>query len=372
MNLIEALGVEIGVRVAGSPEAAAAADRIAEAFRELGLEPAFQEFQFIGYDHEEPELEIDGEPWPGGPAGYAPPTPPDGVEGVVRYLGDYPFIPGIMLAPVFAIEDDDRTEVARLVANPIGGGAIPFPTFAKLPLHGGPMAMITTADGERLKALDRPRARLRTGGEFVPGRNDRNVIARIAGESEETLVVSAHFDSVWRGPGVIDNATGVEGMLRVAAHFAGRTDLPRSLAFCAFGAEEIGLAGAFHYVSEAKISDELERTIGVVNLDCIGHGTHFQLLVGPAELEGRAVALAEHLGLSQRYELSVLPPVTGSDHFPFAVEKIPAVCILHFPYPEYHLPDETIGLVDERKLADSVELAVALVESQLERPVIRG
>ena len=125
-------------------------------------------------------------------------------------------------------------------------------------------------------------------------------------------------------------------------------------------------------MSEAKITGELERTVGVVNLDCIAHGTHFQLLVGPVELEGRAVALAEHLGFSQRYELSVLPPVTGSDHFPFAVEEIPAVCILHFPYPEYHLPQESTDLVDEQKLADSVELAVALVESQLERPVRRG
>ena len=231
MNLVEVLGVEIGVRVAGSPEAAVAADRIAEAFRELGLDPSFQEFQFLGYDHEEPELEIDGEQWAAGPAGYAAPTPADGVEGTVRFLGDYPFIPGIMLAPVFAIEDGAGAELARLVANPIGGGAIPFPTFCKLPVHGGPLAMITTADGERLKSMGHPRARLRTGGEFVPGRSDRNVIARIAGESEETLVVSAHFDSVWRGPGVIDNATGVEGMLRVAARFAGRTDLPRSLVF---------------------------------------------------------------------------------------------------------------------------------------------
>ena len=372
VNLVEALGVEIGVRVAGSPEAAAAAGRIAGAFRELGLEPSFQEFQFLGYDHEEPELEIDGEPWAAGPAGYAPPTPPQGVEGSARYLGDYPFIPGIMLSPVFAIEDEDGGELARLVANPIGGGAIPFPTYCRLPVHGGPMAMITTADGDRLGSLDEPHARLRTGGKFVPGRRDRNVIARIAGESEETVIVSAHFDSVWRGPGVIDNVTGVEGMLRVAARFAGRTDLPRSLAFCAFGAEEIGLSGAYHYVDEAKISGELDRTVGVVNLDCIAHGSHFELLVGPDELEGRAVALAQHLGLTERYELDILPPVTGSDHYPFAVQKIPAVCILHFPYPEYHLPEETVDLVDEQKMADSVELAVALVESQLERPVPRA
>jgi hypothetical protein len=372
VNMVEALGVEIGVRVAGSPEAAAAAERIGEALADLGLHPTFQEFRFLGYDHEEPELEVDGERWEAGPVGYAPTTPKGGVEGWARYLGDYPFIPDVMLAPVFAIEDADGGELARLVANPIGGGAIPFPTYFRLPVHGGPMAVISTADGERLRAMERPRVRLRTSGTLVPDRRDCNVIARVPGENDETVVVSAHFDSVWRGPGVIDNATGVEGMMRVAAHFAGHTDLPRSLVFCAFGAEEVGIAGAYHYVAEAKLSGELDRVVGVVNLDCIGHGSSLVLMVGPDELEGRALALVQRLGLTGRYEVEIVPPVTGSDHFPFAVEKIPAACILHFPYPEYHLPEETLDLVDEQKMADSVELAVALVESQLERPVARG
>jgi hypothetical protein len=47
------------------------------------------------------------------------------------------------------------------------------------------------------------------------------------------------------------------------------------------------------------------------------------------------------------------------------------VTICHFPYDEYHLPDDTPELVDERVLADSVDLAVALVESQLAQPVAR-
>jgi hypothetical protein len=371
MNLVEQLGVEIGVRTAGSAESVAAGDAIAEAFRGIGLEPRMQEFRFLGYDPEEPELEIDGEPWPAGPAAYAPPTGEEGIEGTVRYLGDYPFIPGIMTPPVFAIEGEDGTELARLVANPIGGGAIPFPHYYRLPVHGGPLALVSTADGERLKSLTRARARLRTAGRYVPDRADRNVIADIGGADEETVIVSAHFDSVWRGPGVVDNATGVEGVLRVAERFVGRSDLPRSLRFCAFGAEEIGLAGSFYYVAEAKISGDLDRTVGIVNLDCIGHGSSLVLMVGPEELRGRGVALAESLGLADRYGLEVTPPVNGSDHYPFAVEKVPAVSILHFPYPEYHLPDERLELIDDQKISDAVDLAVALVESQLERPVPR-
>ena len=50
---------------------------------------------------------------------------------------------------------------------------------------------------------------------------------------------------------------------------------------------------------------------------------------------------------------------------------VPAASILFFPYPEYHLPTERRELVDERRLADAVDLAVALVESQLGHPVER-
>ena len=71
MNLVEALAVHIGPRQAGTDEASRAADLVADAFRELGLEPRFQEFDLVGYEADEPELEVDGESWPVGPCMYA-------------------------------------------------------------------------------------------------------------------------------------------------------------------------------------------------------------------------------------------------------------------------------------------------------------
>jgi len=55
VNLVETLGVEIGVRQTGTDAAVRAASAIAGAFGELGLEPRFQEFEFLGYDAEEPD-----------------------------------------------------------------------------------------------------------------------------------------------------------------------------------------------------------------------------------------------------------------------------------------------------------------------------
>ncbi len=367
MDLLEALGVDIGVRQCGTSESMRAADAIAAAFRELGLEPRFQEFEFVGYEPEESALSVEGEPWAVGPAMYSASTPTEGVEGTVRYLGTHVWSKGFFEVPVFAIEDERGRELGRVSGNPFGGGAIPF-MVSYGHILGGPQAFVSAADAARLRGLGSPRARLRVAGRLVPGLHDRNVIGEIRGESEEAVVLGAHFDSVWHGPGTIDNATGVEGLRRVAERLVGRS-LPRSVILVAFGAEEIALQGSRWFVEEAKLRGELDAIVGVVNLDCIGHGDHLELLVGPEELRGRALQLVDQLGLDDRYDLRVFGPVSGTDHYWFAQHGVPAVSILHFPYAEYHLPEERLELVDERKLDDAVELALALVESQLSRPV---
>ncbi|MDQ5821725.1 MAG: M28 family metallopeptidase [Actinomycetota bacterium] len=353
MNLLETLAGTIGVRTAGSEQAARAADEIAEAFRELGLEPRFHEFPLLGYDAEEPVLEIDGERWTAGPCIY---SHPGEVEGELRRIGD----------GIWAVGE------GRLRRTPFGRGPIPFLTGLAYGGHiaTAPTAFVSVADAERLE--DGMRARLVVRGTFVPGRRERNVIAELPGANEEeAVVVGAHYDSVWRGPGAIDNATGVEGLRRVAERLLGR-EHPRSLRFIAFGAEEIGLIGARRYVLEEKEAERLDQIVGMVNLDCIGRGDQLQLLASPRELLGRCEELARTLGLRDRYEVSTeVGEEAGTDHLPFAQNKIPAVSVLHFPYDEYHLPVDTLELVDERLMDDAVDLATALVESQLAWPIPR-
>ena len=82
--------------------------------------------------------------------------------------------------------------------------------------------------------------------------------------------------------------------------------------------------------------------------------------------------MADRLGLPDRYEVvTELGQEAGTDHLPFAQAGIPALSILHFPYEEYHLPEDTLELVDENRMRDAVDLAVAMVESQLADPIPR-
>jgi Iap family predicted aminopeptidase len=287
------------------------------------------------------------------------------VAGTFRRFGEQEGMAGFPPTGVWAIEDENEQAQALVYENPVRGGAIPFLGFGPV-ITTGPAAFISTADAARVP--EGAQATLVVRGRFAPNRRERNVVAELPGESDEAIVVSAHYDSVWHGPGVIDNASGVEGVRRIAERLVGRRH-PRTLIFVAFASEEIGLIGSQHLVWEWKVRGRLKQVVGCVNLDCIAHGDQLELMVGPDELRGRAVEAARRLGLDQRYELHVIGPAGGTDHYYFAQEKIPAVSVLHFPYPEYHLPTERLELVNEQKLADAVELASALVESQLASPV---
>jgi hypothetical protein len=364
VNLVEALALGVGPRTAGSEAAARASDTVADAFRELGLEPRFQEFELVGYDADEPELVVEGERWDAGPCGYAHAF--DG-EGTVKRIGESPAPVGDGKLPNFAVVDAAGREVARLLTSPFSTGAIPFMS-AHVHITTPPTAFVSRADSERLR--DGMRVRLKVGGRFLPGRRERNVIADIPGRTDGHVVVSAHYDSVWRGNGAIDNATGVEGVRRIGEALAGR-DLEHGVRLIGFAAEEIKLTGSRYYVDEANLREQLDDILGVVNLDCIGHGEKLEILASPDALLGRAVEAARALGLLDRYELETGPASGGVDSHWFAEKKVPAATILHFPYDEYHLPSESPALVDEQLMDDSIALATALVESQLEQPVAR-
>jgi hypothetical protein len=364
VNLIEALAVGVGPRPAGSDAAARAADTVADAFRDLGLEPRFQEFVLVGYEADEPLLEVDGELWPAGPCMYAHPF--DG-EGTIKRIGKSAAPVGDGTLPNFAVVAADGREVARLLTSPFSTGAIPFMS-SHVHISTPPTAFVSIADSQRL--TDGLHVRLKVGGRFVPGRRERNVIAALPGKASERVLVTAHYDSVWRGPGAIDNATGVEGVRRIGEALAGR-ELERSVTLVAFAAEEIKLTGSRYFVDEAKLRGELDAIVGVVNLDCIARGDKLNILASPEALLGRATEAARNLGLLDRYELETGPATGGVDSHWFASAGIPAATILHFPYDEYHLPAESPDLCDPQLLDDAVALAQALVESQLVLPVAR-
>jgi len=158
---------------------------------------------------------------------------------------------------------------------------------------------------------------------------------------------------------------------RLAERFADQRPA-YSLIFIAFAAEEIGCIGSRSWIFDAEVTGELGRVKAYVNLDCIAHGGLLELMASPQELSDRLAGFAGELALEERYEVNVGAAGPGVDAFPFHEKGIPAATVSHFPYDEYHLPTERLELIDEQRLADSVELAALLIESLLEQPVQTG
>ena len=171
--------------------------------------------------------------------------------------------------------------------------------------------------------------------------SDVNVLGRRPGRARahESLVISAHWDHLGSDAalieqgqdgiynGAIDNASGIAGMLGVAAALRGEA-LDRSIVLLATTAEEQGLLGSRYWVANPTMP--LEEVVAVVNIDSMNvYGATQSVEVigwGQSTLEDRLVAAAETQGRS------VIPdsrPEAGgfyrSDHFPFALAGIPAL-----------------------------------------------
>jgi Zn-dependent M28 family amino/carboxypeptidase len=97
-----------------------------------------------------------------------------------------------------------------------------------------------------------------------------NVLAETEGREDRVVVVGAHLDSVPEGPGINDNGSGSATILEVAEAMADLGVAPRNqVRFAWWGAEEYGLLGSEHYVSQLT-SREIKDIAVNLNFDMVG------------------------------------------------------------------------------------------------------
>jgi Peptidase family M28 len=113
--------------------------------------------------------------------------------------------------------------------------------------------------------------RVFTSTEIDLDRTTTNILADSRrGDPDKVVVVGAHLDSVVAGPGINDNGSGSSTILEIAEEMAELGIRPRQkLRFAFWGAEESGLLGSEHDVSQ--LSDEEPQTIWAnLNFDMVG------------------------------------------------------------------------------------------------------
>lgn len=95
-----------------------------------------------------------------------------------------------------------------------------------------------------------------------------NLVVRKQGESEEVVVIGAHYDKVSGGCGAIDNWSGIVALAHL---YATLRDAPinKTILFVAFGKEEKGLVGARAMVN-AIGKDQRKQYCAMLNIDSLG------------------------------------------------------------------------------------------------------
>ena len=198
--------------------------------------------------------------------------------------------------------------------------------------------------------------------------DSRNVLAVVPGQgalSEEWIVVGAHYDHLGFHPvggtgparvynGADDNASGTAVILEMARVYtnhlqesgmAGRDR--RSVLFAAFGSEEHGLLGSWHYVTQDP-AVPLSATAAMMNFDMVGRLRDGQaILFGPETSE-----VWEDLAANANVHSSSLTLIPWdacdycSDHGYFMQRGIPIIWPYTMSHDEYHTPWDDVELLN--------------------------
>lgn len=186
--------------------------------------------------------------------------------------------------------------------------------------------------------------------EYEPSYSTRNVAGFIRGTSQPDsfIVFTAHYDHLGRMgkdtyfPGANDNASGTAMITDLARHFSQEENRPGcSIAFIAFGGEEIGLEGSLYFANNPLLP--LEKIKMLINLDMVGTGDEGITVVNGSVLE-EEFSLLKQINEKQGYlkEVKSRGESCNSDHCPFYEKGVPSFFIYSRSkvFNEYHSPED--------------------------------
>ncbi|MBB1361739.1 M28 family peptidase [Shewanella sp. SR44-4] len=203
-----------------------------------------------------------------------------------------------------------------------------------------------------------------------------NIIATIAAKnsSNRWRVITAHYDHLGQTankmyPGADDNASGIAGMMAIAAQWQKNPPLDDvNLMIVATDAEEPGLYGSYELVTLLQQYPQMDIELSV-NLDMIGHPDRRRAIymegqknlsnfesIKPLLMQQTQLCIRTHHTnlLSGRMKKSDW--LRASDHYPFHKAGYSWVYFGVPPHAQYHTADDTIATLD-------IDFIVAVAET---------
>ena len=389
----------IGSRMAGGEGERRAADLVADAFERAGLADVHAEpFELAAWERGSASLDVtvsrrDGEPatrsfealaLPYSPAGsvsgelvdvgYGTPTEIDEreVEGRIAVASTTTPSGGRFVHRMekfgYAI---DAGAVGFVFVNHLDGqlpptGSLTFGEEAEAVAAGvsketGAWLREYAVEGPNDPGLpgtsDVAQAELSVEASTAPGES-RNVVGRTGPDTDERVLVLAHYDAHDIAEGALDNGCGI-ATVATAAGILADADLPIGVDVVAVGAEEVGLLGAEHLAERV----DLDRVKGVVNVDGAGR---FRDLIALAHASTATASVAEAVSTATRQPIEVdAQPHPFSDQWPFVRRGVPALQ-LHSDSGDRgrgwgHTHADTRDKVDDRNVREHALLTALLV-----------
>ena len=215
-----------------------------------------------------------------------------------------------------------------------------------------------------------------------------NVLAWLPGQTDEYVIVGAHYDHLGRGnfdslapaqigqihPGADDNASGTAGVLELARLLAPqRGQLKRSILFMDFAGEELGLLGSAEWVKNP--TRPLAKAVAMLNMDMIGRIKDDKVYIGGVGTGSTLKAILEQAQKETPFKIEYSAGgYSSSDHTSFVAKKIPVLFFFSGLHSDYHKPSDTwdkINAPSAARLLDLVENVAVQLANATEAPAFQ-
>lgn len=197
-----------------------------------------------------------------------------------------------------------------------------------------------------------------------------NVIGKIPGKTDKTIVITGHLDHLGIRNGKIyngadDDASGTAALFAIAKYFK-QNPAKHTLVFAAVDAEEIGSLGADYFL---KNYPNKENIVLNINMDMIANNNNQQLYASglfhypqlKQSLENIASPISLLFGHDDPKNKELDDWTFSSDHRIFHKEKIPFIYFGVEDHKDYHRPTDTFENINQEFYVDAVKLIVQAI-----------
>lgn len=267
-----------------------------------------------------------------------------------------------------------RANAEALIVRSVGSSSHRFPHTGMMSSDNKdwatiPVIAISNPDADHLRRLhnldEKLSISLHSDSKWKGEVSSGNVILDLIGSEkpEEIVLIGGHLDSWDLGTGAVDDGAGVAITTAAAALIAKLPERPkRTIRVVMFGAEEVGLLGAFAYAKQHE--KNLHNHVIATESD-FGAQTVWQLV---SNVNPEATGLIDEIG-------KVLSPLGivrggsnvpggGPDIIPMAEKGVPTIRLRQNGgdyFDLHHTPDDTLDKIVQDELAQNIAAYAASI-----------